>query len=106
MKDSDLSDVLESEVSGELERLKKLPVSLLQALGHEGLTRIVKFGTHSYEIKAWSEPVALAPDSFVVLVGVLEPGSFSSTHLRGFWVRPDQPYADLPEGVLRSYDEP
>lgn len=106
MKDSDLSDALEAEVSGEFERLKRLPVPLLQVLGHEGVTRIVRFSTHSYEIKAWSEPTALAPDSFVVLVGALEPGSPRSTHLRGLLVRPGQPYVDLPERVLRAYDGP
>jgi hypothetical protein len=106
MKHSDLSGVLEAEVSSEFERLKRLPISLLQVLGRDGVSRIVKFGTHSYEIRAWSEPVALAPDSFVVLVGALEPGSLSTTHLRGFLIKPGQLYTDLPESVLRSYDQP
>ena len=75
-------------------------------LGHEGVTRVVKFGAHSYEIRAWSESVTAAEGSFVVLIGALEPGSRSATHLQGFLVKPGQPYADLPEPVLRSYDEP
>jgi hypothetical protein len=106
MKDSDLSDALEVAVADEFERLKKLPASLLRVLGHEGVTQILKVGAHSYEIKAWSKPVAEVPDSFVVLAGALERSSSGSTHLRGFLVKPGQPYTDLPESLLRSYDEP
>jgi len=106
MKDSDLSDALEAAVADEFERLKKLPASLLRVLGHDGVTQILSVGSHSYEIKAWSEPVAAVPDSFVVFVDALEPGSSGSTHLRGFLVKPGQPYTDLPESLLRSYDEP
>jgi len=106
MKDSNLSDALEAAVADEFERLKKLPVSLLQVLGHDGVIRIFKVGSHSYEIRAWSESVAAVPDSFVVLVGALEAGASCSTHLRGFLVKPGQRYTELPESTLRGYDEP
>src|SRR5262245_58209650 len=106
MKDSDLSDALEAAVAEEFKRLKVLSGSLLRVLRHEGVTRLLNVGIHSYEIKAWSIPVADGPESFVVLVGALEPGSSDATHLRGFLVKPGQPYLDLPESMLRSYDEP
>lgn len=107
MTDSeDSSSSLKATVAGELERLKRLPVALLQVLGHTGITRIKLVEDQSYEIKAWSEPVTGSQDSFVVLVGILEPGLTKTSHLHGFLVKPDQTYTDLPESVLRDYDEP
>ena len=106
MKDLDPSSDLEAAVADELGRLKKLPPSLLSVLGRAGVGSLVRVGAQSYEIKAWSVPVTAGTGSFVVLVGALEPGSLGSTHLRGFLVKADQTYADLPESVLRSYDEP
>ena len=106
MKDLDPSSDLEAAVADELERLKKLPASLLRVLGRDGVTSLMRVGAQSFEIKAWSVPVTSGTGSFVVLVGTLESGSPGSTHLRGFLVNADQTYADLPENVLRSYDEP
>jgi hypothetical protein len=107
MTDSaDSSNDLDAVVAGELERLKKLPVALLQVLGRTDITRVKRVGDQSYEIRAWSEPVTGSPDSFVVLVGALEPGLANTSHLHGFLVKPDQTYTELSESALRSYDEP
>ena len=92
-------------MASELERLKRLPPALLHALG-SGLTRVKQVGDRSYELKAWAQPVAGEPDSFVILVGVLEPGSSSPSHLGGFLATAGQPYTDLPRETLRSHHEP
>ena len=106
MKDLDSSSILEAAVADEIERLKKLPASLLQVLGRNGVTNLIRVGEQSFEIKAWSVPVTSGIGSFVVLVGVLESESIGSTHLRGFLANADQSYTVLPEDVLRSYDQP
>ena len=93
---------LHAAVASELERLKRLPPALLLALG-SGLTRVKKVGERSYELKAWSQPVTGKPDSFVVLVGVLEPGSPSPTHLGGFLATAGEPYTDLPRETLQDH---
>ena len=99
----DQPEDLDATVAGELERLKRLPPALLHALG-SGLTRVKKVGDRSYELKAWSQPVASRPDAFVILVGVLEPGSPSPTHLGGFLAEAGQPYTDLSrEALLRQH---
>jgi hypothetical protein len=95
---------LDAAVAGELERLKRLPIALLHALG-SGITRVKYVGDHSYELKAWSQPVPGTSDSFVVLVGVLEPGLPRPSHLGGFLVEAGQPYRDLSQETLRSHDE-
>jgi hypothetical protein len=95
----DQTEDLDATVASELERLKRLPPALLLALG-SGLTRVRKVGERSYELKAWSQPVRGKPDSFVVLVGVLEPGSSSPTHSGGFLATADQPYTDLSPASL------
>ena len=104
MKDSGLFTDLDAAIADELDRLKKLPVSLLQVLSRDGVTGLIQVRAQSYEIKAWSVPVSAAAGSFVVLVGAFEPGSPGPTHLRGFVVKADQTYADLTERELRSYD--
>ncbi len=96
---------LDAAVAGELERLKRLPFALLHALG-SGLTRVKHVGDRSYELKAWSQPVTGTSDSFVVLVGVLEPDLLSPSHLGGFLARAGQPYTDLSQEALRSHYEP
>jgi hypothetical protein len=96
---------LDAAVAGELERLKRLPFALLHALG-SGLTRVKHVGDRSYELRAWSQPVMGASDSFVVLVGVLEPGLPSPSHLGGFLAKAGQPYTDLSREALRSHNEP
>ena len=101
----DQPEDLDATVAGELERLKRLPPALLHALG-SGLTRVRKIGDRSYEIKAWARPVAGNPDAFVVLVGVLAPGSSSPSHLGGFLATPGQPYTDLPREALQSHYPP
>jgi hypothetical protein len=64
-------------------------------------------GDRSYELKAWSRPVAGNPGAFAILVGVLEPGSPSPTHLGGFLATADEPYADLSREALQGHlDEP
>jgi hypothetical protein len=98
------SENLDAAVAGELERLKRLPFALLHALG-SGLTRVKHVGDRSYELKAWSQPVEGTSDSFVVLVGVLEPGLSSPSHLGGFLVEAGQPYRDLSQETLRSHYE-
>jgi hypothetical protein len=95
---------LDAAVAGELERLKRLPFTLLHALG-SGLTRVKHVGDHSYELKAWSQPVTGISDSLVVLVGVLEPGLPSPSHLGGFLAKAGQPYTDLSQETLRSHYE-
>jgi hypothetical protein len=95
---------LDAAVAGELERLKRLPFALLHALG-SGLTRVKHVGDRSYELKAWSQPVEGTSDSFVVLVGVLEPGLSSPSHLGGFLVEAGRPYRDLSQEMLRSHYE-
>ena len=106
MTDSyDQPEDLDAAVAGELERLKRLPPALLHALG-SGLTRVKYVGDRSYELKAWSQPVTGKPDSFVILVGVLEPGSSSPSHLGGFLAKAGQPYTDLSQEALRSHYEP
>ena len=106
MTDSyDQPEDLDAAVAGELERLKRLPPALLHALG-SGLTRVKHVGDRSYELKAWSQPVAGTPDSFVILVGVLEPGSSRPSHLGGFLTRADHPYTDLSQEALQSHYEP
>jgi hypothetical protein len=97
----DQPEDLDATVASELERLKRLPPALLLALG-SGLTRVKKTGARSYELKAWSQPATGKPDSFVVLVGVLEPGSPSPTHLGGFLATAGQPYTDLSREALQS----
>lgn len=101
----DQPEDLDATVASELERLKRLPPALLHALGR-GLTRVKKIGDRSYEIKAWSQPVASNPDSFVILVGVLEPGSSSPTHLGGFLATAGQPYTDLSRETVQSHYAP
>src|SRR5688500_8096241 len=96
---------LDAAVVGELERLKRLPFALLHALG-SGLTRVRHVGDRSYELKAWSQPVAGTSDSFVILVGVLEPGLPSPSHLGGFLAKAGQPYTDLSQETLLSHYEP
>jgi hypothetical protein len=96
---------LDATVAGELERLKRLPPALLHALG-SGLSRVKKVGDRSYEIKAWSQPVTGKPDSFFILVGVLEPGSSSPSHLGGFLAAAGEPYTDLSRETLQSHYEP
>jgi hypothetical protein len=88
-------------VASELERLKRLPPALLHALG-SGLTRVKQIGDRSYELKAWSQPVAGKPGSFVVLVGVLESGSSSPSHVNGFLATAGQPYTDLSQETLQN----
>ena len=106
MTDSDdRPEDVETAVAGEVERLKRLPVALLQMLGPSGITRVKQVGDHSYEIKAWSRPVTGTTNSLVVLVAALEPGLSGTSHLRGFLVKPDQPYADLSQEALRSHYE-
>jgi hypothetical protein len=106
MTDSyDQPEDLDAAVAGELERLKRLPPALLHALG-SGLTRVKYIGERSYELKAWSQPVTGKSDSFVILVGVLEPGSSSPSHLGGFLAKAGQPYMDLSQEALRSHYEP
>ena len=106
MTDSDdRPEDVETAVAGEVERIKRLPVALLQMLGPSGITRVKQVGDHSYEIKAWSRPVTGTTNSLVVLVAALEPGSSGTSHLRGFLVKPDQPYADLSQDALRSHYE-
>ena len=95
---------LDATVASELERLKRLPPALLLALG-SGLTRVKRIGERSYELKAWSQPVTSKPDSFVILVGVLEPGSSSPSHLGGFLATAGEPYTDLPPETLQSHHE-
>lgn len=95
---------LDAAVAGELERLKRLPFALLHALG-SGLTRVKHIGDRSYELKAWSQPVRGTSDLFVVLVGVLEPGLPSPSHLGGFLAKAGQPYTDLSEEALRIHYE-
>ena len=102
---SDQPEDLDATVASELERLKRLPPALLLALG-SGLTRVKRIGDRSYELKAWSQPVTSKPDSFVVLVGVLEPGSSSPSHLGGFLATAGEPYTDLPQETLQSHYEP
>lgn len=102
---SEQPEDLDATVSRELERLKRLPPALLHALG-SGLTRVKQVGDRSYELKAWSQPVPGKPDSFVILVGVLEPGSSSPSHLGGFLATTGQPYTDLPQETLQSHHEP
>lgn len=103
MTDShDQPEDLDATVANELERLKRLPPALLRALG-SGLTRVKKVGDRSYELKAWSKPVTGEPDSFVVLVGALEPGSSSPTHLGGFLATADEPYTDLSREALQRH---
>lgn len=97
---------LHTAIAGELEKLRRLPFELLHVLGRNGITRVKRIGDHSYEIKAWSQPVAAPLDSFVVLVGALESGSSSPTHLRGFLVKPGQPHTDLSREALQSQYEP
>lgn len=104
MTDSDeRREDVETAVAAEVERLKRLPVALLQMLGPSGITRVKQVGEHSYEIKAWSRPVTGTPDSLVVLVAALEPGLDGASHLRGFLVQPHQPYADLSQEALPSH---
>ena len=106
MTDSnDQPEDLDATVASELERLKRLPPALLHALG-SGLTRVKKIGDRSYELKAWSRPITGKPDSFVILVGVLEPGSSNPSHLGGFLATAGQPYTDLPQETLQSHYEP
>lgn len=106
MTDSfDQPEGMDATVASELERLKRLPPALLHALG-SGLTRVKQVGDRSYELKAWSQPVTGEPDSFVVLVGVLEPGSSSPSHLGGFLATAGQPYTDLSHEALRNHREP
>ena len=102
---NDQPEDLDATVASELERLKRLPPALLHALG-SGLTRVKKVGERSYELKAWSEPVAGKPDSSVILVGVLEPGSSSPTHLNGFVATAGQPHTDLSRETLQEHDVP
>ena len=104
MKDSGLFTDLDAAIADELDRLKKLPVSLLQVLSRDGVTSVIRVRAQSYELKAWSVPVPVTAGSFVVLVGAFEPGSPGPTHLRGFLVKADQTYIDLTERELRSYD--
>ena len=105
MTDSqDQPEDLNAAVASELERLKGLPHALLHALG-SGLTRVRQVGDRSYELKAWSQPVTGAPDSFVVLVGVLEPGLSHPSHLGGFLAKAGQPYTDLSQEALQSHHE-
>ena len=101
----DQPEDLDATVASELERLKRLPPALLHALG-SGLTRVKKVGDRSYELKAWSQPVASRPDAFVILVGVLEPGSPSPTHLGGFLAEAGQPYTDLSGEALQGHHAP
>ena len=106
MTDShDQPEDLDATVASELERLKRLPPALLHALG-SGLTRVKKIGERSYELKAWSEPDTSNPNSFVILVGVLEPGSSSPTHLGGFLAAAGQPYTDLSRETLQNHYAP
>jgi hypothetical protein len=95
---------LDAAVAGELERLKRLPFALLHALG-SGLTRVKHIGDRSYELKAWSQPVRGTSDLFVVLVGVLEPGLSSPSHVGGFLAKAGQPYTDLSQEALRIHYE-
>jgi hypothetical protein len=101
----DQPEDLDATVASELERLKRLPPALLHALGN-GITRVKTIGDRSYELKAWSRQVAGEPNSFVVLVGVLEPGSSSPGHLGGFLATAGQPYADLSREALQGHHEP
>lgn len=106
MTDShDQPEDLDATVANELERLKRLPPALLHALG-SGLTRVKQIGGRSYELKAWAQPVTSKPDSFVILVGVLEPGSSSPSHVGGFLATAGQPHTDLSQETLRSHHEP
>lgn len=100
----DRPEDLDATVASELERLKQLPPALLHALG-SGLTRVKQIGDRSYELKAWSLPVMGKPDSFMVLVGVLEPGSSSPGHLGGFLATAGQPYTDLSQETLQRHHE-
>jgi hypothetical protein len=103
MTDSrDQPEDLDATVASELERLKRLPPALLHALG-SGLTRVKQVGERSYELKAWSQPVTNQPDAFVVLVGVLEPGSSRPSHLGGFLATAGQPYTDLSQEALQNH---
>lgn len=104
MTDSGLFTDLDAAIADELDRLKKLPGSLLRVLSRDGVTSVIRVRAQSYEVKAWSVPVSVATGSFVVLVGAFEPDSPGATHLRGFLVKADQTYADLTERELRSYD--
>src|SRR5688572_1976063 len=104
MKDSGVFTDLDTAIADELDRLKRLPASLLQVLGRDGVTSVIRVHAQSYELKAWSVPVSAAAGSFVVLVGAFEPGSPGPSHLRGFLVNADQTCTDLTERELRSYD--
>lgn len=104
MKDSGLFTDLDAAIADELDRLKKLPGSLLRVLSRDGVTGLIQVRAQSYEIKAWSVPDSGAQGSFAVLIGAFEPGSPGPTHLRGFLVKADQTYTDLTERELRSYD--
>lgn len=101
----DQPEDLDATVASELERLKRLPPALLHALG-SGLTRVKMVGDRSYELKAWSQPVTGKPGSFAILVGVLEPGSSSPTHLGGFLATAGEPYTDLSRETLEGHYEP